>query len=477
VEENQIIHLENEKLIRRALTFAELDIAGVDVISPDISVPFEENGGKVLEINAGPDTNIHANVNQGEKIDIENSILDYLFPRPRTGRIPIISITGTNGKTTTSKLIAHIIGDPSRWTVGLTTSDNKFINGALVAKGDKSGFLSARSLLMNPEIDVVILETCHILGIDKRGLGYDWSDASVITNLTGDHVGTFCTRTEQDLFDIKSVVAERTKKNGFLILNADDPNVVKMAQRTSARVAYFSLRHENPLIRENKKKRQPVYYLKDKKLWEENGSKKKELAKLSQIPITFSGKALFNIQNCLGALAAVRLIFGNKVTLEEIQKKLSTFGSHFQYNPGRFNLIKKKGFGVVVDYAHNPDGYSKTIELAKKIPHKRLVGVIKSAGDRPDDFIQKLGRISGENFDYIFIKDPSEEKIRGRKKGGVSNLLLEGVLSAGFSRKKIEIYHEEKRAVHKALEKCKQGDLLVIFAHEIESVINQVNKF
>lgn len=476
-EDNASVHPENVKLIQRALRFAEIDIAGVDIISPDISAPLLSNGGKILEINAGPDTNIHANANQGKKIIIEKAILDYLFPSPQTGRIPVISITGTNGKTTTSKLIGHLINDPKNWTVGLTTSDNKYINGELVAKGDKSGFLSARSLLINPEIDIAVLETCHILGIDKRGLGYNWSDASVITNITDDHVGTFCTRTAKDLFDIKSVIARRTRKNGYLILNADDKKSAAMANFTQASVAYFSLNHLNPILRAHKAKGLPIYYLRNKKIWEERGRKKIMLAEVNRIPITFSGKAEFNVQNCLGALAVVRLVFGSRFSLKELQKKLYAFGRHPQSNPGRFNLIRKKKFHVVVDYAHNPDGYKKTIELAKKIPHKRFVGVIKSAGDRPEGFIRELGKISGNSFDYIFIKEPTHEKIRGGEKGLVSNLLQKGVLSAGFPKNLIRVIYDEKAAVDEALRQSRKDDLLVVFAHDIDNVIEQINEY
>jgi len=473
IEDNASVHPENVHLINRALKFAELDVAGVDVISPDISRPFRENGGKILEINAGPDINIHANVNRGEKINIEESIIDYLFP-DNNGRIPVISITGTNGKTTTSKLIAHILNDPSRWTVGLTTSDNKYINGNLVAEGDKSGFLSARSILMNPEVDVAVLETCHILGVDKRGLGYDWSDASVITNLSGDHVGTFCTLTHTDLFNIKSVVAKRTKPDGFLILNADDPQVAKMAALTKAQVAYFGLSKKNECLRHNIKAGNPAYYLENEAIWEEYKGEKTLLSNLKDIPITFNGQAEFNIYNTLGAIAAVRLLFRNKITLSTLHEKLRTFGNALSSNPGRFNIIKKADFEVIVDYAHNPDGYEKTIALAKKIKHKRLVGIIKSAGDRPENFVKELGKIAGQNFDLIYIKEPASEKIRGRKPGKTSQLLKTGVLSTGFPEDKIRIIPDELEAVAHAMKTAEKGDLILIFSHKINHVIDKI---
>ncbi|HLN18626.1 MAG TPA: Mur ligase family protein [Patescibacteria group bacterium] len=477
IEDNSSVHSENIKLIQRALHFSELDVAGVDVISPDISIPFRENGGKILEINAGPDTNIHANVNQGEKIIIERAILNYLFSEDENGRIPIVSITGTNGKTTTAKLLAFLLQDPSRRTIGLTTSDNKYINSDLVSIGDKSGFLSAQSLLMNNQIDIAILETCHILGIDKRGLGYDWSDASIITNLSGDHVGTFCTRTEDELFAIKSVVAKRTKKNGYLILNADDPKVVQMARFTQAKIAFFALSRENEFIQKNLEQRLPVYYAENNCFYEENNGIKTKLADIKDIQIAHSGEATFNLYNTLGSLAATRLVFGDMVSLDEMQEKLKVFGKDFGYNPGRFNIIQKDGFKVIIDYAHNHDGYKNTIKLAKKIKHSRFIGVIKSAGDRPDNFIRELGAIAGQNFDYIYIKDPSAEKIRGRQKGEVASLLKEGVLTSEFQKENIRIILDESEAVKTALMSAKPGDLILIFAHNIPETIEQVQNF
>ncbi len=476
VEDNSSVHPENIKLMERALKLVGLNISGIDILSPDISVPFKENGGKLLEINAGPDINIHANVNQGRKIIVEQAIIKTLFKEGEDGRIPLVSITGTNGKTTTSKLIAHMINDPDKWDVGLTTSENKYINGKIVAKGDKSGYLSAQSLLINPDIDVAILETCHILGVDRRGLGYDWSDASVITNLTGDHVGTFCTRTEKDLFDIKSVVARRTKKDGYIILNADDSQVVKMAKKTKARLVYFGLDHQNKFIKNSRRVGYPIYYYNNGGLWEEIGGKKKLLASVKNIPITFGGTAEFNVYNCLAALAVVRSVF-NRQSLKQIRERLKSFGISPKSNPGRFNIIKKDNFSVIVDYAHNPDGYEKVIALAKKIPHRRLVGVIKSAGDRPDDFIRELGRIAGNNFDYIYAKDPSREKIRGRKEGKVAKLLKDGVLETKFSPKNLKVIYNEIDAVKRALKNAEKGDLILIFAHEIDQIIELVESF
>lgn len=477
IEDNASVVIENIELMKRALKMVGLNVAGIDILSKDISVPFKENGGVILEINAGPDINIHANVNRGEKIIVEKHILDTLFSENEDGRIPVISITGTNGKTTTSKLISHLINEPGKWTVGLTTSEDKYINGKTVCKGDKSGFLSARSLLMNPDVDVAILETCHILGIDKRGLGYDWSDASVITNLSGDHIGTFCTKTEEDLFDIKSVVAKRTKKDGYLILNADDVKVAEMANCSEAKSIYFSLSSENEHIKKSIEKGDSVYYLKDNILWEETDGQKNNIIDVNLIPITFNGSANFNIYNCLAALAAVRSVFGNNISINQLRERFGTFGISPKSNPGRFNVINKDGFLVVIDYAHNPDGYTKVIELAKKLPHKRLVGVIKSAGDRPDNFIKSLGKISGINFDKIYIKEPSEEKIRGKELGEVSNLLRKGVLESGFAKENIEIIHDEIDAVKKAMQDANEGDVILVFAHEIDKVIDLVEAY
>lgn len=250
-----------------------------------------------------------------------------------------------------------------------------------------------------------------------------------------------------------------------------------MARLTQAKIAYFSLDPKNKHIQENVKKNLPAFYLKNNCLWEKYGRKETCLAKINEIPIAFGGEASFNIYNCLGAVAAVRLTFPTRVSLDELKDKLQTFGLDVKSNPGRFNVIERGGFKVILDYAHNPDGYSKTISLAKKIKHKRFVGVIKSAGDRPDDFIKELGRISGKNFDYIYIKDPSQEKIRGRKRGEVCNLLRSGVLETGFPSKRIEIVPEEDKAIKKALSSAKKGDLILVFVHDIDHAIDLVKKY
>lgn len=477
IEDNKSVCSENMELLQRAMKFIGLNVAGVDILSPDIAVPLTENGGVLLEINAGPDVNIHANVNRGKKIVIEKYILNSLFKKGEDGRIPIISVTGTNGKTTTTKLIAHILDSLENKTIGLTTSAGKFIDKTEVRKGDMSGFLSARSLLINPQIDIAVLETCHILGIDRRGLGYDWSDGGVITNLTEDHLETYCTKTMQDLFQIKSVVARRVKKGGFLVLNADDAQVVKMATHIVATVVYISTNKNNDLIVGNIQKGLPVFYLDKGFLVENIGGQEKKIINVNKIPITFKGQADFNVYNSLSALAISRTVFREQLSLKKIKEKLESFGEKMNDNPGRFNIIKKKNFQVIVDYAHNPDGYRKAIALAQKNKKRKLIGVIKSAGDRGEKFTQELGLIAGENFDWIIIKAPITEKLRGSTQKIICERLKKGVISTGFPKEKIEIIYDEKKASKRALDLAGKNDTVVIFAHNVSAVLEVVKKY
>ncbi|MDF2671888.1 MAG: cphA [Clostridiales bacterium] len=465
-----IIHPDNMEIIIRAAEAVGLDIAGVDICAKDISKPLKETGGVVIEVNAAPGIRMHMYPTYGKTRNAAAYIVDYLFPNKENYSIPVISVTGTNGKTTTTRMIAHILSLKGL-CVGMTTTCGVYVNNKLISKGDNTGPDSARCVLMDKSVEAAVLETARG-GIIRRGLGYDLADVGVITNISGDHLGIDGIETMEDLANVKSLVAEAVKDYGYVVLNADDPSVNIINQRIKSNIIYFSKNPDNIILKKHLQDQGLAVFLKDNFICFGDGEKVQPIVNVSDIPSTMDGKLEYNIENAMAAAAGC---IGLKEDIEVIAKGLKTFFLDEIQNPGRFNVYSVDNFKVVVDYGHNIGGYNAVIDGLKKLDAKRLVGVIAAPGDRRDDNITELGRISGNQFDYVYIKEDKDR--RGRKEGETAAILEMGVLSAGMGSNSYRVILDEGDALQAAMENAEDGDCIVIFYEDYDYVISTITNF
>lgn len=461
------VHPVNCEIAVRAAQIIGLDIAGVDIACPDISKPITEGHGAVIEVNAAPGIRMHLYPSKGKQRNVAKNIIDMLFPSGSRHSIPVISVTGTNGKTTTVRMIAHILRVYG-YNVGMTTTGGVFINDRCVMKGDTTGPASAKVVLTDKNVEVAVLETARG-GIIRSGLGYDLSDISVLTNVTEDHLGIDGVYTLDDLLYVKSLVIEAVKTNGYVVLNADDPMVVQAAKRVRSNTIYFSKQEDNLIIHKHLAEGGIAVFLKDQYITIATGDGFLQVLHISRIPATYDGKLVYNIEN---SLAAVSAAYAMKIPVDTIQNALSSFYTDELQNPGRFNLFNIGAFRVVVDYAHNITGYRYTVDAVKKMGASRIIGIIGVPGDRDNNTIKRIGYLSGKSFDYIFIKEDAD--LRGRRKGEVADLLKEGALSAGMDSKNIQIILSEVQALKTAIKKAKAGDLIIIFYERFEPVVGAI---
>jgi cyanophycin synthetase len=462
------IHPENRDLLERAAKVIGLGVAGLDVISPDLSRPLLKTGGGIIEVNAGPGFRMHLAPSEGRRRNVARPVIDLLFPDGVPCRIPVIAITGTNGKTTTSRMVAHILKTHGQ-IVALTTSTGIYIDGHTLMEGDTTGPKSARMALRDPTIDAAVLETARG-GIVREGMGFDTCDVGCVTNIAADHLGLKGVDTVEDLARIKSVVVEVVAPSGHSVLNADDPLVSRMRRRAGGRIVFFSysghsgddcprfLRHHiedggTAVVR------QPgiggdliVIY---------DGGEYVPLMWTHQIPVTLSGKARHNVEN---ALAAVAIAHSLQIPLDTIRQALGSFMPTFEDNPGRLNVYDKLPFKVIMDYAHNPAGWEAMADLVRGMrPRKgegRVLVCFTGTGDRRDEDIRELGRVAASMADEVVIKETP--LLRGRKPGEVPGLVKEGVLAAGISEERIGYTETEEEGVDEVLRRARPGDLVVI---------------
>lgn len=460
------VHPFNASLVVRAAQIVGLDIAGVDLVARDIRVPITQQRGAIIEVNAAPGIRMHHYPEEGKPRNVAGAILDYLFPE-NDGRIPIIAVTGTNGKTSTCRLLAKIFREVYE-NVGLTISGGTYINDCCIKTGDNTGPVSARTLLKETTVDIAILETARG-GIQRAGLGYDKSDIGIILNITEDHLGVDGIETLEELADLKSLVIETVKKDGACILNAEDPLVVSLARRASAEVVYFSRTPNNLLLDSHCKQGGKAVYLEDNSLIYQEGSRKRLILEdIREIPFTYKGLATHNIENILAATAAA---ICSSVEPEIIKKSLLSFGANRTDNPGRLNIFESIDLKVILDYGHNPAGFKEVFKFMKKLEGKRLVGVVGVPGDRKDDLIIRAGEICGRYLDLVYIKE--DRDLRGRRPGEVAALIKEGLERSGFTG-----FHkfipDEKEALSEALASALPGDIIVCFYEQEPEKLMQI---
>lgn len=451
------VHPANIELAERISELVGLDIAGIDVVAPDVETPIAENGGGIVEVNAAPGFRMHLAPTEGKSRPVGDAVVDMLFPPGVPSRIPIITITGTNGKTTTARLCAHIAKMAGK-TVGLTTSDGIYIRNQLVQKGDTTGPNSAQVVLRDPAVDFAVLETARG-GILRAGVAYDWSDAAIITNIAADHLGIRDVHTLEDLARVKAVTVERVKKNGYAILNAEDAMTPIMREYAGCQLGYFSLDPDNPTFREHVSANGLGATLENGWLMLYENGLRVTLCEQRQVPISFGGKARFNIAN---ALAAVLASFATAIHVSDIISGLQSFFQSATTTPGRLNFVEFDGFRVMIDYAHNPHGLAAMSELARSLRRTRLVCVLGLPGDRRDEDIREAARIVGTNFDRVILRDDFD--LRGRQPGEVAGVLREGLLAGGLDETKISHRHAELDAITLAVAEAEPGDLIVYIA-------------
>ncbi|HEX9918534.1 MAG TPA: Mur ligase family protein, partial [Pyrinomonadaceae bacterium] len=466
------VHLSVRSLCERAARIMGMDVCGVDLVVSDIAEPSGKGGG-VIEINAAPGLRMHQYPGEGEPRDVGQSIVEMLYPQGQDGRIPVISITGTNGKTTVTRMISHILIEAGL-TTGTTTTDGIYLNGVRIVRGDTTGPVSALTILQDKAVEVAVLETARG-GIVRRGLGYDWSDISVITNVGADHIGQDGIESVDDILWIKSLVAERVREGGTLILNADDERLARLSERSAVsrvpkKYVYFSLREDNPVLIEHCNAGGTAYFYRDGRIIELEGGSEHAIIYAAAIPATMGGTADFQIANAMAAVAAARA-FG--LSRKAVGAALAGFRSDAE-NPGRANLYQVGDGFVMVDYGHNPDAFEAVCRMAAKWEDRRVTGIIGVPGDRDDSVVEQAGRIAARGFHRIIIKE--DQDLRGREKGEVAKLLCEAV-NDEWPGTECRIVLDEVEALRAELQEMEEGQVVVIFYDNLDPVLEALEEY
>ncbi|MCL1469532.1 cyanophycin synthetase [Argonema antarcticum] len=465
VDRTDDIHPENLWLAQRVAKIIGLDIAGIDVVTPDISKPLREMDGVIVEVNAAPGFRMHVAPSLGIARNVAAPVLDMLFPPGTPSRIPIVAVTGTNGKTTTTRLLAHIYKSTGV-TVGYTTTDATYIGDYLVQKGDNTGPQSAQLILQDPTVEVAILESARG-GILRSGLGFDASDVGVVLNVAADHLGIGDIDTVEQLADLKGVVAEAVLPKGYAVLNADDPLVAGIAKRVKAQIAYFTMNPENPLVKEHASKGGVAAVYENGYLSILKGDWTLRIEQAVNVPLTMAARAPFMIAN---ALAASLAAFVQGVEMEVIRTALKTFRASVDQTPGRMNIFNLGKYHALVDYAHNPHSYEALSGFVRNWPGERI-GVVGGPGDRRDEDFVMLGKLAAEMFDRIIVKE--DDDTRGRTRGDAAALIVKGI-----QQTKPEIRYEaildEITAINTALDGASANSLVVILPESVTRAIGMI---
>jgi cyanophycin synthetase len=459
IDRTDEVHPENVFLFERIARIIGLDVAGVDIIAPNVSETLRENGGGIIEVNAAPGFRMHLAPSEGIGRNVAEHVIDMLYPTGTPSRIPIISITGTNGKTTTTRLIAHILKGSGR-TVGFTTTDGTYIQNQQIVRGDNTGPVSAQLVLKDPTVDVAVLETARG-GIIRSGLGFDYCDIGIVTNVAADHLGLKDVNTLEDLARVKSVVPRAVSKRGYAVLNAEDELVYRMKDVTDGHVVFFSLNEEHPNIQRQARRGRVSCVYENGFVTILKGRWKVRIEKATNIPLTYGGRAEFMIQNVLAATLAC---FVHGVSLEDLRVGLTTFNAGTAQTPGRLNFIEVGDVTVLMDYAHNPAGLRGLTSFVTKMPYKYRTILLNVAGDRRDEDIVEFGKIAAEAFDRIVIR--KGHYLRGRSEESVYALLQEGIAQSENSPQ-VRIIADSLDAIRHAIKNGRKGELVVTLADRV----------
>ena len=443
-----------------------LDICGIDVVCDTMLKPLEEQSGGVVEVNAAPGLRMHLDPSYGKGRAVGEAIVNMMFPSGDNARIPVVAIAGTNGKTTTSRLIARIF-ESNGLRVGMTSTDGLYIQGKRTDDGDCSGPRSARNVLLHPDVDAAVFETARG-GVLREGLGFDMCDVAVITNIgIGDHLGLNFITTVDELAVVKRVIVENVAPGGTAVLNAADPIVVAMAQHCHGSVIYFAQDRANPVLATQRAQGRRVVHVKRDAIVCCEGRRIHSIP-LANIPITRNGAIGFQVEN---AMAAIATGWALGFAWEVIERALSGFVNDAQTAPGRFNVFDYKGATLIADYGHNPDAIQALVKAIENMPATRRSVVISGAGDRRDDDIRQQTEILGESFDDVILYQDACQ--RGREDGEVIALLREGLANAHRTRQ-IDAITGEFLAIDTALARLQAGDLCLILIDQVEEALAHI---
>ena len=469
VDVTDMMHPENIFLAERISRVIGLDVCGIDIMAENLTQPLKENGGVILEVNAAPGFRMHLAPSEGLPRNVAAPVIDMLYPPGKPSRIPIIAVTGTNGKTTTTRLLAHIVKN-NGYKVGFTTSDGIYIQNHMLEKGDTTGPISAEYILKDPTVEFAVLETARG-GILRAGLGFSRCDIAIITNIREDHLGLSDIDTLDDLARVKSVVVRSVKKDGWAILNAEDEQCLKIANDLNCNIAYFSMDEENPFVKKLSKEGKIVAVYENGYITIKKGDWKIRVEKALHIPLTLGGKAKFMIQNVLAATLASYL-YGFKT--DDISLSLQTFIPSVAQTPGRMNIFEFKRFKVMIDFAHNPAGYMAIEDLLSNIEATRKIGIIAGVGDRRDEDIRDCAEIAGRMFDHIIIRQ--EKHLRGRTEQEIIDLILEGIQKANRPVT-YEIIPKEIEAIKHAINIADDGTFITALSDVVTNAIGIVQEY
>ena len=463
------VHPANIFMFERIARIIGLDICGIDIMASDLRTPVSENGGAVLEVNAAPGFRMHIEPADGLPRNVAEPVVDMLFPRGSAGRIPIIAITGTNGKTTTTRLTAYIAKSAGK-KVGYTTSDGVYIQNQMMMRGDCTGPISSQFVLKDPTVDFAVLE-CARGGILKSGLAFQNCEVAVVTNVAADHMGLGGIHTVEQMAKVKAVVPETVFKHGYAVLNADDDLVYKMKKELDCNIALFSMDENNPRIKDHAAENGLSCVFENGYVTLMKGSWKIRVLHAKNIPLTFEGKAVHNIQNCLPAVLSTYLF--RDITIEDIRTGLQTFVPSAGLTPGRLNFFHFKNFTVVADYAHNPHGLRLLCDFISKLDYSIRVGIISGTGDRRDEDIRELGEISAKYFDEIIIR--CDRNLRGRTAEEIIALLEEGIKKVNPNLP-VMIIPDENQALEYIYENQKHGALYTIMCDVVAGALDKLRE-
>jgi len=463
------VHPANVFMFERIAKIIGLDICGIDVMATDLRTPVSENGGAILEVNAAPGFRMHIEPAEGLPRNVAEPVVDMLFPKGSAGRIPIIAVTGTNGKTTTTRLIAHIAKSAGKKT-GYTTSDGVYIQNQLMMKGDCTGPISSQFVLKDPTVDFAVLE-CARGGILKAGLAFQHCEVAVVTNVAADHIGLGGINSVEQMAKVKAVVPETVFPHGYAVLNADDDLVYKMKKDLKCNIALFSMDENNPRIKEHCTGHGLACVFENGFITIMKGTWKIRVLPARDIPLTFEGKAVHNINNCLPAVLAAYLY--RDINIDDIRTGLQTFIPSESLTPGRLNFFHFKNFTMLADFAHNPHGLRLLCDFVSKLDYPAKIGVISGTGDRRDEDIRELGEISASHFDEIIIR--CDKNLRGRTADEIIDLLKEGIHSVNPDIPVLTIPNEDQ-ALDYIYENAKPGALYTIMCDVVARALDKIKE-